>query len=321
MNRFIPTLAAMRALQAAIRHENFSAAAIELGVTQGAISHKIKDLEVRLGVLLFRREARGTVPTQAARRLGRAIGIGMSVIHEALEEIMDSRAGKTVSISALPGFAVLWLFPRLIDFDERFPGISVSLETSDRLTDIAAGDAHLAIRYGRGNYSGVNVEKLLDDHMFPVCSTAFLEANGPFESPQDLLGHTLLIDDTQSIEGIRPSWQRWFELAGEEFRPNVIFKKFGQSNMVVQAALAGRGIALGRSALVVDELRKGKLVIPVRRVFPSGFCHYLVSARNRSQSSHVIEFRRWIKQQAETSRLEIRHLLDGSVVDVESEAQ
>ncbi len=288
----------MRALEAAIRHESFSAAAEELGVTQSAISHKIKELEVSLGVPLFRRLPRSTVPTENARILGRAIRSGTAIIHDAVEEIMNRHSGRALTISALPGFAVQWLFPRLIDFDERHPGISISLGTSDALTDISAGEADVAIRYGCGSYSGVRVEKLMDDHMFPVCSADYLAEHGPIESPKDVLGHTLLIDDTRVIDGHEASWRRWFELVDQPYTPSTNYKQFGQSNMVIQAALAGRGLALGRSALVIDEIIEGNLVIPLRRAFPSGFGHYLITAKNRPLASNVEAFRQWIKQQA-----------------------
>jgi LysR family glycine cleavage system transcriptional activator len=300
----------MRALEAAIRHESFSLAAQELGITQSAISHQIKDLEIKLRVPLFRRLARQTVPTDDARLLGRAIRTGVSTIQTAVEKIMNREDDNAIVISALPGFAVQWLFPRLIDFDERHPGISVSLGTSGRLSDIAAGEADMAVRYGRGNYRGVVVEKLLDDHMFPVCSASFLAEHGPIDSPAALLSHTLLIDDTRNIDGVEPTWQSWFELAGEPFMPRADFKKFGQSNMVIQAALAGRGVALGRSALVVDALAERKLVIPVDRAFPSGFSHYLVTAKTQRDVPSVALFRDWIKEQAEVSNANIKQLLD-----------
>ena len=298
MTRFLPPVASMRALEAAVRHENFSAAAEELGVTQSAISHKIKELEDKLEVQLFRRLARTTVPTDNARSLGRAIKSGTSIIQDAVEEIMSTSAGRALTISALPGFAVQWLFPRLIDFDERYPGVSISLGTADTLTDIAGGEADVAIRYGRGNYSGVLVEKLMDDHMFPVCSASYLAEHEPIDSPADLLNPTLLIDDTHVIDGYEASWRRWFELVDQPFTPSTNFKKFGQSNMVIQAALSGRGMALGRSALVVDEILAGNLVIPLNHAFPSGFGHYLITAKSRPGKPNVEAFRRWIKQQA-----------------------
>lgn len=311
----IPSLSTIQAFLAAVRHESFSAAADELGVTQSAISHKIKDLEIRLGVGLFRRTGRGTIPTEAARRLGKAMDGALMGIHEALEEVMPAETGRTIRISALPGFALQWLFPRLIDFDQRFPGISLSLETTAELANVAAGEADLAIRYGRGKYTGVKVERLLDDHIFPVCSKSFLHNCGPIRSPGDLLTHALLIDDTRTIDGYNPSWQRWFELVGEPFRKDTIFKRFGQSNMVIQAALAGQGIALGRSALVVDELRAGTLVIPVKKAFPSGFCHFLVTPKIRLRNPHVRAFCHWVKQQAESSRARINRLLADCIVD------
>ncbi len=219
----------------------------------------------------------------------------------------DTRKG--IAISALPGFAVLWLFPRLIDFDERHPGISVSLGTSDRLSDIAGGEADMAIRYGRGSYRGVNAEVLLDDHLFPVCRADYIAQHGAIESCEQLLQHTLLIDDTRQIDGHEPNWKTWFEAAGCEFRPRADYKKFGQSNMVIQAALAGRGVALGRSALVVDALTTGQLTIPFGPALPSGFKHYLITAKSQQKSAGVRRFGHWIKTQAVTSNATIAKIL------------
>lgn len=301
MSKYIPPLPTMRALDAAVRHESFSAAADELGITQSAISHQIKDLEIKLGISLFRRLARHTVPTEDARNLARGIVSGMSRISDAVEEIIRRQDLDSLTISVLPGFAVQWLFPRLIEFDERHPGISIALKTTDELTDVARGEADLAIRYGCGDYPDLLVEKLLDDDLFPVCSPAYLSANGPILNPQDLMSHTLLFDDTRPINGIEPTWKHWFELTGTPFDHAGQFKKFGQSNMVVQAALAGRGVALGRSALVIDDLKAGNLVIPIARTVPSGFNHYLVMARNRTHVPHIDAFRRWVHEQAEKS--------------------
>ena len=295
MLKDIPAVPALRAFEAAARLGSFTAAAEELGVTQGAISQHVKALEKYMDGPLFLRLPRGVVPTPEGRRAAEAVRDGLERIVAALGPSEPERA---LTVSVLPGFAVKWLFPRLIKFDQQHPEIEVSISTSARPLDFAGGEADLAIRYGRGGYPGLAVEHLLDDDMFPVCSPRLLEDGAPLRGAEDLGDHVLLHDEIKEIDGIRPGWESWFRDCG--LRPPEIanHRRFGQSNMVIQAAIEGMGVALGRHPLAIDDLSAGTLVRPFGAAVPTGFAYYLVCPRGALDRPKVKVFRDWLHAEA-----------------------
>jgi LysR family glycine cleavage system transcriptional activator len=293
-----PPLQSLRACEAAARLGSFTRAAEELGLTQGAVSHHVKALEGELGVPLFLRLPRKTVATAEGRRLAEAVRAGLERIAEAAASLKSERDERALTVSVLPGFAVKWLFPRLISFDQRHPEIRVSISASAELADFAAGEADLAIRYGRGRYAGLLVERILDDEMFPVCSPALAAGNPPLNRPEDLARHVLLHDDIPAVDGVRPGWRLWLERVGAGQVAPAANRQFGQSNMVLQAAMAGLGVALGRGALVADDLAQGRLVRPFGPAVPSGFAYYVVCPHQAAESPKVAAFRAWLRDEA-----------------------
>lgn len=291
----IPTVSALRAFEAAARLGSFSAAAKELGVTQGAISQHMKSLEKSSGLPLFMRLPRGVAATPEGRRVAEAVRGGLERIEAALGPRDSERA---LTVSVLPGFAVKWLFPRLIEFDQQYPEIEVSISTSARLLDFAGGEADIAIRYGRGSYPGLAVEHLLDDDLFPVCSPRLLEGGPPLRDAADLGHHVLLHDEIKEIDGIQPGWASWFRHCGLQPPQAANHRRFGQSNMVIQAAIEGMGVALGRHPLVIDDLNAGHLVRPFGAAVPSGFAYYLVCPRGTLDRPKVRAFRDWLHVEA-----------------------
>ena len=155
--------AALRAFEAVVRLNSFSRAADELGVSQSAVSQHVRVLEDWTGQRLLVRGARASNPTDEGRRLSEAIAEGLGQIGEICQDLRRrSSSGKTLSVSCLPGFAINWLFPRLIHFDQAHPDISVSISTDPRPVNFGTGEADVAIRYGMGRYPGLHVQKLLD---------------------------------------------------------------------------------------------------------------------------------------------------------------
>lgn len=295
MLQHLPPLQTLRVFEAATRLESFTVAANELGLTQGAVSQHIKALEFHMDRSLFFRLSRGAVPTPEARRIAKIISEAMNNIASALSA---AASDTTLTISALPGFAVKWLFPRLIEFDQIHPEIEVSVATSGKLLDFTTGEADVAIRYGRGNYPGLVVERLLDEDMFPVCSPQLLQDKPPLRTPRDLKHHVLLHDEITEIDGIQPGWESWFRAIGKTMPAGAAQRRFGQSNMVLQAAIAGMGVALARSPLAMDDLIAGTLVRPFGAAKPSGFAYFLVYPRGALERKKVRVFRSWLLAQA-----------------------
>lgn len=292
----LPPLPCLRAFEAAARLESFTAAAAELKITQGAVSQHVKTLERQMGLALFSRQPRGAVLTAEGRRIFAVVREGLDRLAEGFERPDTER---TLVVSALPGFTVKWLFPRLIKFDQQHPNIEVSISSEGRLVEFRRGEADCAIRYGRGDYPGLAVEHLLNDDMFPVCSPELLKGRKPLRGPEDLDRHVMLHDEIRAIDGVQPGWQSWFRQTGTQMPKTANHRRFGQSNMVIQAAMEGMGVALGRQSLAIDDLVAGRLVRPFGAAVPSGFAYYLVYPREAARQPNVAAFRAWLHAEAQ----------------------
>lgn len=290
----LPPISALRAFEAAARLRSFTLAAEELGLTQSAISHQVRGLEDHLGFELFQREPRRIATTAKGERLALAVRDGLGVVARAIVELTKTDAGPHLVVSTLAGFAVKWLFPRLIRFDERHPKIELSIATTGQLADFSAGEADVAIRYGTGRYSGLYVEKILDEDMFPVCSPKLLRGPKALNKPADLAHVPLLHDDIIKLDGHLPGWRLWLNAAGASNVDPAKGRRFGQSNMSIQAAIEGLGVALGRTPVVADDLAAGRLVKPFDLTVPSGYAYYFVCPPRSIDRPKVAAFRAWL---------------------------
>lgn len=301
MARQLPPLNALRAFEAAARHLSFTKAAAELHVTQAAISHQVKALEETLGVMLFRRLNRRLVLTDHGQSY-------LPVLREAFDQIdtatrrlhADERAGP-LRISALSSFAARWLLPRLPHFRERHPEIDVVVSVSDALIDFSTENIDIGLRYGHGNYPGLANEHLLDDEIFPVCSPKLLAGPIPLRGFEDLHRHTLLHDDGAQPQQVE-SWHWWkntFDIQDLDVGRG---PGYGDSSMLMQAAIAGQGVALGRLSLALDDLEAGLLARPFGPTRRSALAYYMVMPQATAGLTKQRLFRDWIHEEVATMR-------------------
>lgn len=292
--------AALRAFEAVVRLGGFSRAADELGMSQSAVSQHVRLLEDWTGQRLLVRGARGSHPTDEGRRLAGAVAEGLGRIAEVCQDLRSrGRSGVTLAVSCLPGFAINWLFPRLIRFDQAHPDISVSISTDPRPVNFAGGEADLAIRYGMGRYPGLHVRRLLGESLTPVCAPALLVGDPPLHEPADLARHTLLVDELKPVGGRLPNWEFWAAQSGVSLPRPARVRRFGQSNMVVQAAVEGLGVALGRDALVMDALADGRLVRPFALPpVPSDYAFWFVCPEPALDRPAIRAFHDWVFAEA-----------------------
>ncbi|MCP1368043.1 LysR family transcriptional regulator, partial [Halomonas sp. BBD48] len=210
-------LNALRAFAEAARAGSFKVAASRLGVTPGAVSRQIKQLEDRLGVALFDRYPNGVRVSEAGRLLAEDIDAGLARIASGVQTASErARAATTLTLSAPPSLAQFWLLPRLANFEAQETQIDISLDADQNLTAPTwhAGGARLALRYGRGPWPGVRSLRLFDDQLFPVCAPALLERTH-IDTPADLLALPLLEVVWQSRQNIAfPGWRDWFDAVG-----------------------------------------------------------------------------------------------------------
>lgn len=305
----IPPVSVLRSFVAAVEYRNFSKAGAHLGVSQSAVSHSIKDLEIIVGKQLFTRTARRTIPTAEALVLYEAVQQGFRTIYSAVNYCRSAGNEGELVVSCFPGFAVKWLFPRLIRFDRAYPGVAISMRTLGTVREIHEDEADIFIHYGLEAYERYSVDKLPEEQLIPVCSPEYLAQAPALDSAQDLRHHTLLCDEIPSSLRNQSLWGYWLDQhdVPPMFYPK--YRNFGQANMVIQAALEGRGVALGRTLLVVDDLKSGKLVVPFGMPLPSPYHYSLVTFSQTRKADQVKEFKDWITIETQQSTKEFQDML------------
>lgn len=296
-SRRLPSLNALRAFWAAARHNSFASAAEELHVTPSAVSLQIRHLEEDLELKLFERTPKGLALTADGEKL--LPGINQAFEHlrgsiAALDE--QSARASTLSISVAPSFAAKWLLPRLGAFLDRHPELEVDVKANMELTDFVKDDVDLAIRYGGGNYPGFEVELLLRDRMFPVCSPELLMRHGQRDPHKVFVEAPLLHDVSADLDPAVPSWKMWLKAAGLE---DIDWRKgprFNQTSLALDAALGGLGIALAPAVLVESDLTTGRLVRLASDELTGDFAYYLVHPKEKAKQAPLQAFKDWLRQ-------------------------
>ncbi len=286
--RRLPPLNALRAFEAAARHLSFTRAAGELHVTQAAISHQIKALEEWLGMPLFRRQNRALLLTDAGQAYLPPLREAFDRIQDATNKLRERDKSGALTVGTFTSFAAKWLVPRLGRFASAHPDIEVRLAINDVLVDFAADAVEVAIRYGRGDWKGLHAERLMTEVVFVVCSPKLLDGPAPLKRPEDLRHHTMLHDD------LPEDWDTWLEAAGVGTTKAKRDLAFNHSEMVLQAAIDGLGVALGRSVLVADDLAAGRLVKPFDLELPTQAAYYLACPDGTQDRPKVKAFRDWV---------------------------
>ena len=300
--RRLTHLNALRAFEATARHLSYVRAAEELGVTPAAIGQQVRTLEAWLGVELFRRIPGPPVRlilSEGAQAALPEIREGFDRLAVGLGRLKDTRAASVITVTASPSFSAKWLLPRLYRFTEQHPDLDVRLDATDRLVDIAGGAADLGIRYGSGRWPGLRSHRLLAEEIFPVCSPLLLQGPHALNTPADLRHHTLIHDATIRFDADFPNWRAWLALADVRDIDPERGLVINASAAVAQAALEGRGVALGRSVVVGDDVAAGRLV----RLFPAIQCpvnwaYYAVYRQGAEKAEKVEAFLAWLSAEA-----------------------
>jgi LysR family glycine cleavage system transcriptional activator len=287
--RRLPNLAALRAFEAAARHQNFSRAAEEIHVTHGAISHQIRALEEELGVALFMRHGKRIAITPEGERFAETLRRALGDIAAAAAQLRTEGKQKRLTVTALPSFAARWLSPRLGRFIERYPELEVMLQSSGHLTDFVRESVDIGIRFGGGHYPGLVVEKLLDDYYYPVVSPRFNGGRLP-KTPREMVKHPLL-----RCEG--EPWTPWFRAAGLDLLEPTGGLVFQDSSMLVRAAAEGHGIALARHAVAMTDIASGEVVRLFDVAAKCSLSYYLVCPEESLRKPQVQAFRQWLLEE------------------------
>ena len=292
MPRRLPSLNAIKAFEAAARGNSFTRAAEELFVTPGAVSQQVKALEADLGLKLFVRERQRLVITEAGREYFAVIGDALDQIGLGTERLMRRQRTGVLTVSVSPDFAAKWLVNRLGRFAEAHPEIDLRVAASDQRVDFAREDVDLAVRHGNGQWPELDVVRLCDEQLFPVCSPELLRGPNRTASAADLLRFPLLrLDDWTN-------WGRWFEAAGV-ITPTISGPVLNRASMLIDAAVDGQGIALARTALAAWDILHGRLVRPVAVSLPLTNTYWIVCPKAAAGTPKIAIFRQWLLAEAE----------------------
>jgi LysR family transcriptional regulator, regulator of gene expression of beta-lactamase len=283
MDRSQIPLNALRAFEVAARHLNFTRAAIELCVSQTALSHQIKALETRLGFSLFRRLPRGVALTDEGLALAPSIRDAFDRIGATLDRFVGGQYQEVVTLGVVSTFANGWLLPRLDHFAERHPAVDLRIMTNNNRVDLAGEGLDFAVRFGDGSWHGVEAMPLLEA---PLCLMGAPDVVAGLVHPRDVTSRTLL-RSYRSDE-----WRRWFDCAGLA-APNLHGPVFDSSIAIAQAAMAGAGLGLLPKIMFAYELASERLIAPFELEIDAGR-YWLTRLNTRAETPGMAAFRTWI---------------------------
>ncbi|MGV3634442.1 MAG: transcriptional regulator GcvA [Pseudorhodoplanes sp.] len=296
----LPPLNALRAFEASARHLSLTKAAQELNVTPGAISHQLRGLEELLRVKLFERGVRKIALTPAGRMLYPGIQRGFSHIADAVADLKQSASQQVLVVSTSPGLTSKWLVPRLYRFASDYPDIDVRISSSLQNANFTTDGVHIAVRnmpIDAEPDPSLVIERLFEIKLVPVCSPRLIDAKGALPSPHAIARMPLIHDDTLAQRITVPTWADWFKAAKVGKIDLGRGLHFDSPDHALNAATEGAGVLLAADILAYDDLRTGRLVIPVPFALPSGRAYYLVFPKRERRRRAVEAFSSWIKEE------------------------
>jgi LysR family transcriptional regulator, glycine cleavage system transcriptional activator len=295
----LPSLDLLNGFEAAARLLSFTKAAEELHLTQSAVSRQIQELEQQLGVALFQRRHRSLALTAAGQQLFSAAAQVLATMRAVTDRLRADSGRRVLSVTTMASFASLWLVPRLAGFARDHPGVDVRIATEPRMQDLEREGLDVGIRYCPDDIAGSHSVRLFGERVFPVCSPKLAaDPTRPLREPADLRHHVLLQYDDP--DGYAPwlSWKSWLELFGlADLRPAGSILLSGYEH-IIPAAIAGQGVALGRSPLVRELIAAGTLVAPFPRTSESSRAYFAVVSENAAGRAEVDAFVKWLKSEA-----------------------
>ncbi len=282
----------LAAFEASARLRSFTHAAEELFVTQAAISRQIRILEQHLGVKLFDRTHRRIELTEPGQRFQHAVSVALDLLANSAGSIRVEDRPHDLTLGADLSMAHLWLMPRFPNFQAQYPDISVNIIASDNEQDCLRRSVDMALLYGDGNWPGFDTRLLVAEEIYPVCTPEYLESGVPISEPGDLLKHTLL--DLRGDRWDWVDWHQWLAKKNIPFPSDIRSLGFSNLPLLIQAACAGQGIALGWNRLLDRQLESGALVQPLDLSVRTGRGYFLVKRSGVKLTAGATILENWI---------------------------
>jgi len=298
MRRKIPSTAALISFEAAARHESFTKAAQELSLTQGAICRQIASLEEFLGVELFRRSRRGVKLTEAGLSYSRRVATQLDAVERDTLSVMGQQGTNVIELAVVPTFGTQWLLPRLKDFQQKHPEVTVNLTNRTRPFLFADTEFDAAIYFGDADWSGTESHRLMGENPMPVCSPHLMGRKASLTLAE--IAELPLLQQTT-----RPyAWRQWFNSQNLNVPRDMTGPRYELFSMLAQAAMHDMGIALIPPFLIQRELAEKRLVIANTQSLASIKAYYLMIPDRKVESASLKAFRDWLVSQAQSYSLE-----------------
>ncbi|SCY59001.1 LysR family transcriptional regulator [Pseudomonas sp. NFACC37-1] len=292
MRRKIPSTAALVSFEAAARHESFTKAAQELSLTQSAICRQIASLEDFLSVELFRRSRRGVKLTEAGLSYSRRVATQLDAVERDTLSVMGHTGANVIELAVVPTFGTQWLLPRLKDFQQQHPEVTVNLTNRTRPFLFADTEFDAAIYFGDADWSGTESHKLMGENPMPVCSPALLDGRKGL-TPEEVAELPLLQQTTRPY-----AWRQWFNAQSLNIARDLTGPRYELFSMLAQAAMHDMGIALIPPFLIQRELAEKRLVVANRNALSSIKAYYLMIPERKAESASLRAFRDWLVKKA-----------------------
>jgi LysR family transcriptional regulator, glycine cleavage system transcriptional activator len=298
----LPPLNALKAFEAAARHESFTRAAEELCVTQGAVSHQVKALETELTIKLFNRERQRLIITEAGRDYLAVVRDALDRIAAGTERLLQRQSAGVLTVSTSPDFAAKWLVHRLGHFAEAHSGIDLRVSATLHHVDFAREEVDLAVRHGDGNWPGLDTVRLCAERLFAVCSPKLLAGGRRTGAVADILRHPLIHLDS------RTDWANWLRGVGIDDGHVTHGPVLNRASMVIDAAINGQGIALARTTLAAWDLINGRLVLAFPESLPVSKTYWIVCPKATAALPKITTFRDWLLTEAASDLRQLKSL-------------
>jgi putative choline sulfate-utilization transcription factor len=300
----MPSLSLFQTFEVVARRSSFTLAADEMCLTQSAVSRQIRALEDQLGLPLFQRLHRAIALTTDGRQLYESVSRGLEEIKGCVGKLRASTGNPQITVSASVAFSYFWLMPRLARFSARHPDIDLRVLATDQKVDLRQEGVDVAILYGDGQWEGARTHLLFGERVYPVCSPAYLHNHPELRAPSDMLDQTLLhLDGGGNIWG-GVDWPVWLLTQGVSGQPVRRGVRLNSYPMILQAAEAGRGVALGWSYIVDPMLADGRLVCPVDKSLETRDGYYAGALERVADVPAIASFLEWVNGEvAEGSNL------------------
>jgi DNA-binding transcriptional LysR family regulator len=296
----LPQLGFIQGFEAAARNLSFTKAAEELFITQSAVSRQVKALEDHLGVTLFERRQRALALTESGHALYRVATDVLERLQAATDQLHASGRSRQLSLTTTTGFASLWLIPRLQRFTSLHPDVDVRISATTAVINLERSLVDLAIRYCRPEDVPERAIRLFGEEVVVVCSRSLLrDRSRPLKRPHDLKHHVLLHFDYAGAQFL--DWGTWLTSLGiGDLKPAGALH-FSQYEQMIQAAISGQGVALGRQPLVNDLLQSGALVTPFRKAVVGSRAYFIIESEHGAAKPHLRQFAAWLMEEAKGS--------------------